>query len=111
MTVPHHVDIENILDIDDESFSDNSEFEMILMDYLFSCERKHFVFTELKRLNNKERDVLLRRFGFLDGQAHTLEDVGNYFDVTRERIRQIESKAIRRLSHPARSNKLRSFVE
>jgi len=50
------------------------------------------------------------RFGLTDGKAHTLEEVGREFDVTRERIRQIESKALRKLRHPSRSKKLRDFL-
>ena len=50
------------------------------------------------------------RFGLIDGKPHTLEEVGKKFDVTRERIRQIESKALRKLRHPSRSKKLRDFL-
>ena len=50
------------------------------------------------------------RFGLTDGKQHTLEEVGKEFDVTRERIRQIESKALRKLRHPSRSKKLRDFL-
>ena len=50
------------------------------------------------------------RFGLIDGKPHTLEEVGKEFDVTRERIRQIESKALRKLRHPSRSKKLRDFL-
>ena len=53
---------------------------------------------------------LRRRFGLTDGKPHTLEEVGKEFDVTRERIRQIESKALRKLRHPSRSKKLRDFL-
>ena len=51
------------------------------------------------------------RFGLEDGSEHTLEQVGQTFTVTRERIRQIEAKALRKLRHPARSNRLRGFLE
>ncbi|RME08210.1 MAG: sigma-70 family RNA polymerase sigma factor [Anaerolineae bacterium] len=62
-------------------------------------------------LNERERQVLELRFGLLDGKDHTLEEVGQYFNVTRERIRQIEAKALRKLRHPARSRHLREFLE
>ena len=58
----------------------------------------------------REQQVLRMRFGLQDGKPHTLEEVGKEFDVTRERIRQIESKALRKLRHPSRSKKLRDFL-
>ncbi|MER3513854.1 MAG: RNA polymerase sigma factor RpoD, partial [Chloroflexota bacterium] len=58
----------------------------------------------------RERDVLEMRFGLKDGQDHTLEEVGQYFGVTRERIRQIEAKALRKLRHPTRSRQLRDYL-
>ena len=64
----------------------------------------------LKTLTPREEEVLRMRFGLIDGKPHTLEEVGNKFDVTRERIRQIESKALRKLRHPSRSKKLRDFL-
>jgi RNA polymerase primary sigma factor len=64
----------------------------------------------LNSLNRRERQVLEMRFGLKDGQAHTLEEVGQAFGVTRERIRQIEAKALRKLRHPLRSRKLRDYL-
>ena len=64
----------------------------------------------LKTLTPREEEVLRMRFGLQDGKPHTLEEVGKEFDVTRERIRQIESKALRKLRHPSRSKKLRDFL-
>jgi RNA polymerase primary sigma factor len=61
-------------------------------------------------LSERERQVLELRFGLMDGKEHTLEEVGQYFNVTRERIRQIESKALRKLRHPTRSRFLRDFL-
>jgi RNA polymerase primary sigma factor len=61
-------------------------------------------------LTDRERQVLELRFGLMDGREHTLEDVSRFFDVTRERIRQIESKALRKLRHPARSRPLRDYL-
>ena len=65
----------------------------------------------LHTLTPREEKVIRLRFGLEDGQAHTLEEVGKEFNVTRERIRQIEAKALRKLKHPSRSRKLRSFLD
>nr|WP_308551174.1 RNA polymerase sigma factor RpoD [uncultured Peptostreptococcus sp.] len=65
----------------------------------------------LNTLNDREQKVLKLRFGLEDGRARTLEEVGKEFDVTRERIRQIEAKALRKLRHPSRSKKLRDFLD
>jgi RNA polymerase primary sigma factor len=64
----------------------------------------------LTALSDRERQVLELRFGLLDGKDHTLEEVSRYFDVTRERIRQIEAKALRKLRHPTRSRHLRDYL-
>ena len=63
----------------------------------------------LSTLTEREADVLRLRFGMYDGKTHTLEEVGQIFGVTRERIRQIENKAIRKLRHPSRAKKIRDF--
>lgn len=65
----------------------------------------------LGSLNEREQKVLKLRFGLEDGRARTLEEVGKEFDVTRERIRQIEAKALRKLRHPSRSKKLRDYLD
>ncbi len=63
----------------------------------------------LDTLTEREADVLRMRFGMVDGRTHTLEEVGQIFGVTRERIRQIENKAIRKLRHPSRAKKIKDF--
>jgi RNA polymerase primary sigma factor len=65
---------------------------------------------DLENLTQKEREVLELRFGLLDGKDHTLEEVSDYFSVTRERIRQIEAKALRKLRHPTRSKPLKDYL-
>jgi RNA polymerase primary sigma factor len=65
----------------------------------------------LKTLTPREEKIIKMRFGLEDGSQHTLEEVGQTFAVTRERIRQIEAKALRKLRHPSRSHKLRVFLE
>ena len=65
----------------------------------------------LDTLTPREAKVLRMRFGIEMNTDHTLEEVGKQFDVTRERIRQIEAKALRKLRHPSRSEKLRSFLD
>ena len=64
----------------------------------------------LMTLQEREREVLELRFGLIDGTSHTLEEVGKKFNVTRERIRQIEAKALRKLRHPSRAKKLKDFL-
>ncbi len=65
----------------------------------------------LDQLTQRERDVLIMRFGLEDGCSRTLEEVGRHFRVTRERIRQIEAKALKKLRHPSRSKRLRDYLE
>lgn len=68
------------------------------------------VHSALGALTDREREVLELRYGLIDGKDHTLEEVGKYFKVTRERIRQIEAKALRKLRHPTRSRDLRDYL-
>ena len=65
----------------------------------------------LGTLTEREQKVLTLRFGLEDGRARTIEEVGKEFNVTRERIRQIEAKALRKLRHPSRSRKLKDYLE
>jgi RNA polymerase primary sigma factor len=65
----------------------------------------------LKTLTYREREILKLRYGIGDGYTYTLEEVGRIFKVTRERVRQVESKAIRKLQHPVRKRRLSSFID
>ena len=76
--------------------------------YILLQEQIEDVFT---CLTDREQQVLILRFGLKDGKPRTLEEVGQHFNVTRERIRQIEAKAIRKLKHPSKLNKLKGFME
>jgi RNA polymerase primary sigma factor len=81
--------------------SDNASYEML----------KEQLEDVLETLTDREENVLRLRFGLEDGKNRTLEEVGRVFGVTRERIRQIEAKALRKLRHPSRSNKLKDFFD
>ena len=65
----------------------------------------------LAALNYREREIIRLRYGLADGYAYTLEEVGKIFSVTRERVRQIEAKAVRKLQHPIRSRRLLNFID
>ena len=78
---------------------------------VISLNLKEQTDTVLKSLTPREEQVIKMRFGVGDGSEHTLEEVGQNFAVTRERIRQIEAKALRKLRHPSRSRKLKAFLE
>ena len=65
----------------------------------------------LAMLSDREREIICLRFGIVDGYTYTLEEVGRRFNVTRERIRQIEAKSIKKLQHPTRARKLEGFID
>ena len=90
-----------IEDKDVENPSNQTQFKML----------QEEIITILKTLPAREQDVLKMRFGLDDGYSLTLEEVGLYFNVTRERIRQIEAKALRRLRHPKRSRRLKDYLD
>ncbi len=89
--------------IEDEGVSEPSEAASFTL-------LKEQLMTVLDTLTPREKKVLELRFGIVDGRTRTLEEVGKEFNVTRERIRQIEAKALRKLRHPSRSKKLRDFL-
>jgi len=80
-------------------------------DAVINVNLKEYTSQVLRTLTPREERVIKMRFGLEDGSEHTLEEVGQSFQVTRERIRQIEAKALRKLRHPSRSRKLRAFVD
>jgi len=81
------------------------------IDSVVSASRRDEVRRVMKTLTPREEEVLSKRFGLADGTEHTLEEVGRLHSVTRERIRQIESKALRKLRHPSRASKLKPFLD
>jgi len=81
------------------------------IDAVVSASRRDEVRRVMKTLTPREEEVLAKRFGLSDGTEHTLEEVGRIHNVTRERIRQIESKALRKLRHPSRAAKLKPFLD
>ena len=83
----------------------------IPLDSVVQKELSQEIRRAIRSLSNKEADIIIRRFGIADGVSQTLEEVGNAFNVTRERIRQLEKKALRKLRHPDRSNHLKLFLE
>ena len=80
-------------------------------DTVINLNLKEQMASVLKMLTLREEKIIKLRFGLEDGSEHTLEEVGESFAVTRERIRQIEAQALRKLRNPRRSHKLRAFVE
>lgn len=96
----------------DSSFGDFIEDVDMVSPYdaVIACSLQDEINRQLLELNEQERKILELRFGLNNGQPQTLEQVGNYFGVTRERIRQIEAKALQKLRHPTRSRHLRDFV-
>ncbi|MBQ3666340.1 MAG: RNA polymerase sigma factor RpoD [Lachnospiraceae bacterium] len=98
---------------DDSHLGDFIQDENILLpaDAATYTMLKEQIVDVLTTLTERERKVLSLRFGLEDGKPRTLEEVGQIFDVTRERIRQIEAKALRKLKHPSRSKKLRDYLD
>ena len=72
---------------------------------------KEKIMEALDSLTPREASVIKMRFGLIDGRVRTLEEVGEEFNITRERIRQIEAKALRKLRHPSRSRKLKDYLD
>lgn len=101
--------IEEILSVSPITFSDNGNLEDDFLDSFCYNELKLIISKTLNILTPKQRKVLQLRFGLIDGRERTLEQVGSCFGLTRERIRQIEAKALRRLQHPTRINHLRPY--
>jgi RNA polymerase primary sigma factor len=81
------------------------------LDSLFQKELKLQIRKVISSLSSKEAEIIIRRFGIADGVSQTLEEVGKEFNVTRERIRQLEKKALRKLRHPERAQELKLFME
>lgn len=100
--------IDDFLD-DDEVFSDSGLLEYEMIERITKKNRKDTIAELISHLKPREQEVLLERFGFINGEPKTLEQVGQVMGVTRERVRQIEAKAIKRLRHSSRINILKQF--
>ena len=102
-----------------EDNRDKNNFDNDIADKSNDTSRDEFVngnfkailFEVLDTLTEREKNVLVLRYGLLDGNRHTLEELGEEFNVTRERVRQIEAKALRKLRHPSRFKKFKQFVD
>jgi RNA polymerase primary sigma factor len=108
------VSLEALLDYDETSHLSNlpeEESALSLDDAASRQLLKEQIDEVLSSLTDRERKVLEFRYGLLDGRGRTLEEVGQKFDLTRERIRQIEHKALNKLRHPSRSRKLKGYLE
>ena len=92
-------------------WADIDEIPDILKNALIAIEAVSYTHLDVYKRQPREEKVVRLRFGLDDGKARTLEEVGREFNVTRERIRQIEAKALRKLRHPSRSKKLKDFLE
>ncbi len=107
------VSLETPLGEDDEStlgdFVEDSEAEVPVEAASFRLLQE-YVAHALEELNERERQVIVMRFGLADGRVRTLEEVGAHFNVTRERVRQLETKALAKLRHPARSRRLQGYL-
>lgn len=101
--------VEELLYLDEHIFSDKNLFEEQTIDDYIERESKERITKILGTLTSREEKVMLLRFGIMDGKERTLELVGKSFSVTRERIRQIEAKALRKLRHPSRSKILKEY--
>src|SRR5437667_6095309 len=98
---------------EDSRLADFIEDEAVVSasDAVINLNLKEQTSSVVKTLTPREEKVIKMRVGLDDGSEHTLEEVGQSFAVTRERIRQIEAKALRKLRHPSRSRKLRAFLD
>lgn len=103
--------IEELIEKDQSIFFDDGIAEEQMFINYNQKELKNAISQILQTLTPREEEVILLRFGFVDGKEWTLEEVGNEFSVTRERIRQIQKKAFSKLRHPSRSKKLRWFLD
>ena len=100
-------------DSEDSYFGDFIEDETAESPVLSATQEmlKDKIEATLKTLTYREREIIKLRYGIGDGYTYTLEEVGRIFKVTRERVRQVEAKAIRKLQHPVRARKLEGFLE
>jgi len=104
-----HLALDDIQETDEELFSDNGQLEYVMNENIDEQMLRDLINTNLHTLKEREAQVIINRFGLQGTEEKTLEEIGQIFGVTRERIRQIEAKSIRKLRHPARSRTLKRF--
>jgi RNA polymerase primary sigma factor len=108
------ISLETPIGSDDDSHLEDfieDKASLIPLDTVIQQELKQQIKTALSSLTKKEAEIIKRRFGIGDGVTQTLEKLGKQFKVTRERIRQLEHKALTKLNHPSNSQHLRFFLE
>jgi RNA polymerase primary sigma factor len=101
--------LEQVSEESPELVSNDGALNLSYDEQLYTVKLYDLVRKELSTLKSREQRIISLRYGFEDGNVHTLEEVGVEYGLTRERIRQIEAKAIRKLRHPSHSKRLKDF--
>ncbi|GHU74367.1 hypothetical protein FACS1894188_02390 [Clostridia bacterium] len=110
-TTQELLSLDVLLENSDEEYGFDIVYSSPVIEELFqSTDLEEMVHKVLQQLTEKERNIILLRFGMINCREHTLEEVGAMYGVTRERVRQIEVKVLRKLRHPTRQRFLKDFI-